>query len=136
MNAAAQARRLRIAALLAAIVGLLCIAAGARQFLFVETGPRTTATVQTCSWDRSGRTGYTDCRGTWTEPNRGGRLVTGMVAGAQPGDEGKTFAVTLHGDTAYTNDVFSPAVLLVFGVAAGGFAPLFLRMAGRKQRPR
>jgi hypothetical protein len=135
VNPAIRARRLRIAAIIAAVTAVFLVAAGARQLTFVETGPRTTAIVRTCTWDRTGRSSWTECTGTWTDPNAGGRIVRGTIAGAQPGDENTPLDVRIHGDTAYTDDLFSPAVLFVMGLFTGAFGAIFVRMANRLRAP-
>jgi hypothetical protein len=88
-----------------------------------EHGRKTTASVLECH-DTGGKYSSSVCTGTWATGNLAGsgRVVTGTIDGASQGDEGKSLAVRVSGDHAFTPSLRSSVVIVALGVlmALGG----------------
>lgn len=63
---------------------------------------------------------------------KGGRLVSGSIDGTSSGDEGKTVAVTVSGDRAYTLSLRTPVLLLVLGIGISGMFAVVVPVSMRR----
>jgi hypothetical protein len=123
----------------AAILGILLAVGllGGGVFILAtqQTGDRAQAIVTDCA--RVIRGGY--CSGTWVAGGDlvggEGRVVSGTIEGAGPGDVGKTLDVRLSGDRAYSTSMRLPLILIGSGLVAAVLVVFEMRKARRVPAP-
>jgi hypothetical protein len=108
------------------VAGLALIGAGAYQLVKVETGTRTTATVDECHLVTAALHGKTpECTGTWViggSLRKGGHVIDGDITGVDSHDVGRQVKVTIVNGEAFTRSPVVPIIVICLGIvpAAGG----------------
>jgi hypothetical protein len=108
------------------VAGLALVGAGAYQLVKVETGTRTTATVDECHLVTAALHGKTpECTGTWVIGGsllKGGHVIDGDITGVDSHDVGKRVKVAIVNGEAFTRSPVVPIIVICLGIvlAAGG----------------
>jgi hypothetical protein len=128
-------RRQRVIALvLLSLFTLVMIGGGVFIITVQQRGTPAEATVTECHRQRRSTT----CTGTWVvggELTEGGQLRSGTIEGADSGDIGKTLAVRLSGNRAYTTSLRLPLILIGIGAVAMALAVWQHRSHPARPRP-
>jgi hypothetical protein len=127
----------RLIFLVTGLVGAGMVAGGAVSIVHKESGQPARATVASCQQIGVRYTSF-QCEGSWVEGGAlvggGGHVVYGVIDDATPSDIGRTLAVRVSGEHAYTLSLRVPIILVAVGLAIA-LGSILLVVATGRQRP-